>query len=136
MARIEAVGVETFEAEPGRRLVLALEDAGVDVLHRCGGVARCTTCRVEVLTGDPGPMTRPERARLAREPDLAPNVRLSCQVLVRGDLKIRVIHRLRDTNLSNPGPRPSEELLVAPSTAPLVPMPRRESRGTSPDRPE
>ncbi len=32
--------------EPGRRLVLALEEGGIDILHRCGGNARCTTCRV------------------------------------------------------------------------------------------
>jgi ferredoxin len=30
--------------------VLALEqDAHVDVLHACGGNARCTTCRVEFI---------------------------------------------------------------------------------------
>ena len=45
MATVEAVGIKTFEVEEGRRLVLALEDAGIDILHRCGGNARCTTCR-------------------------------------------------------------------------------------------
>jgi ferredoxin len=42
-----AAGLVAFEAEEGRKLVLALEDNGVDILHRCGGNAKCTTCRVE-----------------------------------------------------------------------------------------
>ena len=29
-----------FEAETGKRLILALEDSGLDVLHRCGGYAK------------------------------------------------------------------------------------------------
>ena len=37
----------------GKRLVLALEqDAGIDQLHACGGHARCTTCRVEFVSGE------------------------------------------------------------------------------------
>lgn len=110
MATIEAVGIKTFEAEQGRRLVLAIEDAGIDILHRCGGNARCTTCRVEVVEGDPGQMNERERERLARENDLASNVRLSCQMLVERDLKVRVINRLSETDLSDAGTRPTEEL--------------------------
>ena len=34
--------------------MLAIEqDAKVDVLHACGGNARCTTCRVEFVDGEP-----------------------------------------------------------------------------------
>ena len=51
-----ANGLVETEAPAGKKLVLALEDAGIDILHRCGGNARCTTCRVEVLEGDPGEM--------------------------------------------------------------------------------
>ena len=51
-----ATGTLAFEAEDGKKLVLAIEDNGIDILHRCGGNARCTTCRVEVLDGDPGPI--------------------------------------------------------------------------------
>jgi len=70
MPRIEvetAAGKQEFVAEDGRKLVLAIEDAGVDILHRCGGNAKCTTCRVEVLGGDPGEMGETERNRLALE---------------------------------------------------------------------
>jgi ferredoxin len=95
--------------EPGRRLVLAIEDAGIDILHRCGGNARCTTCRVEILSGDPGPKTDPEEARLARVDDLTPCMRLSCQVQVNDDLEVRVLRHLSDfPEMSDPGPEPIE----------------------------
>ena len=47
-----ASGLIETEVPAGKKLVLAIEDAGVDILHRCGGNARCTTCRVELLEGD------------------------------------------------------------------------------------
>lgn len=110
MAKIKAEGIKTFDAEPGTRLVLALEDAGIDILHRCGGNARCTTCRVEVLEGEAGPMTDRERTRLSRLADATPATRLSCQVLVHDDLCVRVVNRLSESNLSDAGPRPSDML--------------------------
>jgi ferredoxin len=57
VATIEMEGLGRTSAPDGQRLVLAVMDAGVDILHRCGGNARCTTCRVQILGGDPGPMT-------------------------------------------------------------------------------
>ena len=110
MTHVEAVGIKAFDAEPGTRLVLALEDAGIDVLHRCGGNARCTTCRVEIVEGDAGEMTDRERKRLALESDLEPNIRLSCQVLLQDDLQVRVINRLSETDLSDAGPRPDDTI--------------------------
>lgn len=102
-----AIGTMTFEAPAGRKLVLALEDAGIDILHRCGGNARCTTCRVEILDGDAGQMSEAERNRLAMEKELAPNIRLSCQIRVQSDLKVRVINQASVRHL-DPGPRPAE----------------------------
>ena len=115
MPKIEAAGIKTFEATEGRRLVLEIEDNGIDILHRCGGFARCTTCRIEVLEGDAGDMNERERKRLAREDALAPNVRLSCQILCENDLKIRVINRLSETDLSDAGPRVLEDIEAASS---------------------
>lgn len=106
MPTITAVGDKTFEAPEGKKLVLAIEDAGIDILHRCGGNARCTTCRVELLGGDPGPMGEAERGRLMREIDLPENIRLSCQIRLQNDLTVRVINHLHLTDLSDPGPRP------------------------------
>ena len=111
MPKVEAetaAGAQTVETEEGRKLVLALEDGGVDILHRCGGNAKCTTCRVEILEGDAGEMQDAERERLARETGLAEDTRLSCQVRVRGDLKVRVLRQLSTSGLPDPGPRPAE----------------------------
>jgi len=111
MPRIEAEtasGPQVFEVEQGKKLVLAIEDAGIDILHRCGGNARCTTCRVEVLAGDPGEMQELERNRLAVENDLAENVRLSCQIRVHGDLKVHVINQASVRGM-DAGPRPLDE---------------------------
>lgn len=108
MPKIEAetaTGTQAFDAEEGRKLVLAIEDAGIDILHRCGGNAKCTTCRVEVLAGDPGEIKEAERNRLAMETGLAENVRLSCQVRVMDDLKVRVINQASVRGI-DAGPRP------------------------------
>lgn len=103
-----ATGPQAFEALEGRKLVLAIEDAGIDILHRCGGNARCTTCRVEILSGDPGEMGELERNRLAVEADLADNVRLSCQIHVKDDLRIRVVNQSSVRGM-DAGPRPLDE---------------------------
>jgi ferredoxin len=96
-----AGGLVETEPPAGKKLVLALEDAGIDILHRCGGNARCTTCQ-------PGEMGELERNRLAMEAELAPNVRLSCQIRVASDLKVRVINQASVRGM-DPGPRPFDE---------------------------
>jgi ferredoxin len=108
MAKIQAEtanGLIETEAPEGKKLVLAIEDAGVDILHRCGGNARCTTCRVEILDGDAGEMSGIEQNRLAVEAELAPNVRLSCQIHIKNDLKVRVINQASVRGM-DAGPRP------------------------------
>jgi ferredoxin len=103
-----ANGLVEFEAPTGKKLVLAIEDAGIDILHRCGGNARCTTCRVEILAGNPPEMGEIERNRLAIESELADTVRLSCQIHLGEDLKVRVINQASVRGM-DAGPRPFDE---------------------------
>lgn len=105
MPMIEVVGKGSINVDEGTKLVLALEDNGVDILHRCGGNARCTTCRVEVLEGDPGPMGEAEAQRLQDKGMLDENVRLSCQVRVHSNLKIRPVMTVLESGM-DAGPRP------------------------------
>jgi ferredoxin len=102
-----ANGQVAFEAEEGRKLVLAIEDNGIDILHRCGGNARCTTCRVEVIAGDPGEIGEPEKAILATKTDLGDHTRLSCQVRIIDDLHVKVMNQASVKGIE-PGTRPEE----------------------------
>lgn len=106
---IDVEGIGQITAEEGRRLVLALEDSGVDILHRCGGNARCATCRVELLAGEPTPITEAEEGRLNQLSNRHDTTRLSCQVRVTDDLTVRVCNRLSEQpQLGDAGPRPIE----------------------------
>jgi ferredoxin len=98
-------GVGTFDVPFNKRLVLALEeDAGIDQLHACGGRARCTTCRVEFISGEPETRTDAEVAALARR-ELT-GVRLSCQILCDHDMAVRAISRLAGSGRADAGPKP------------------------------
>jgi ferredoxin len=103
-----ADGKVSVETETGRKLVLALEDSGIDILHRCGGNARCTTCRVEILGGDPGPIGEAEKTILASKTDLGDHTRLSCQIQVIDDLQLKVVNQASVKGI-DAGPRPAEE---------------------------
>jgi ferredoxin len=105
MPQLTVEGVGTFDVLQGKRLVLALEDeAGVDQLHACGGRARCTTCRVEFVAGEPAGSTKAEVAALAAKGLVG--VRLSCQVLCDHDMTVRAISRLAGSGRPDPGRRP------------------------------
>ena len=96
----------TFDVAVGKRLVLAIEqDAHVDILHACGGNARCTTCRVEFIAGEPTSQTVAERDRLAARG--LSGVRLSCQILCDHDMTVRAISRLEGSGRPDPGPTPA-----------------------------
>ena len=108
MPRLTVEGMAPVEVPPGTRLVRAIEGAGVDIGHRCGGFARCTTCRVAFLEGEPERMTAAERDKL-RAAELS-GVRLSCQILVDRDMTVRPLMRVGDHGWPGPGPEPAEEI--------------------------
>jgi ferredoxin len=112
--RVEVEGVGTFDVEEGKRLVLAIEeDAGVDILHRCGAYARCTTCRIEYLEGEPDRMTRAEFDVLQSR-DLLGEVRLSCQAVCDHDVKVRPLMTVTSTGLDGPGNKPQPNITPEP----------------------
>jgi ferredoxin len=113
MPRLTVEGFPTVEVENGKRLVLAIEqDAKVDVLHACGGNARCTTCRVEFVEGEPTRMTVAERNVLAARG--VTGVRLSCQTVCDHDMTVRAISRLTGSGRPDPGPTPASEITPPP----------------------
>jgi ferredoxin len=113
MPTITVEGEGTFDVPIGKRLVLAIEqDAHVDILHACGGNARCTTCRVEFIEGEPGRMTAAERERLTAR--ALTGVRLSCQILCDHDMTVRAISRLEGTGRPDPGRTPEPTIMPPP----------------------
>jgi len=113
MPRIEVEGHGAFDVPADTRLVRAIEGNGVDILHRCGGFARCTTCRVEFIAGEPERMTVAERDKLT-EKELLGQVRLSCQILCDHDMAVRPLMRLSTSGLPDPGPEPQVEITPTP----------------------
>jgi Na+-transporting NADH:ubiquinone oxidoreductase subunit F len=87
LARITVNGERVVDADLGSRLLGALQHGGVHLPTSCGGVGTCGLCRVTVSGG--GDALPIERASLS-EGDITRGVRLACQVVVRGDLAIRV----------------------------------------------
>ncbi len=113
MPKLTVEGFETVEVPAGKRLVLAIEeDAHVDVLHACGGNARCTTCRIEFVEGEPTRMTAAERAVLTAKG--LTNARLSCQIACDHDMTVRAISRLAGSGRADAGGPPKPEITPPP----------------------
>jgi len=113
MPKLTVEGFSTVEVPAGKRLVVAIEqDAHVDVLHACGGNARCTTCRVEFVSGEPSKMTVAEKNVLAAKG--LSGVRLSCQITCENDMTVRAISRLGGSGRPNAGPPPDASIQPPP----------------------
>ena len=103
----------TFDVPQGKRLVLALrEDAATDQLHACGGKAKCTTCRVEFVSGEPSKMTAAEKQIL--EARGLSGVRLSCQILCDQDMSVRLISRFEGSGRKDSGSPVAEQIEPSP----------------------
>ena len=113
MPKLTVQDVGTFEVPEGKRLVLALTDeAGVDQLHACGGNAKCTTCKVEFVSGEPTRMTEAEKAVLAAKG--VTGVRLSCQITCDADMTVKAISKVEGSGRASPGNRASDAISPTP----------------------
>lgn len=113
MPKLTVEGVGEFDVPEGKRLVLALEqDAGIDQLHACGGNARCTTCRVEFIAGEPSRMTVAERDVLSARG--LTGIRLSCQIACDHDMTVRAISRLAGSGRKDAGHEPAANIEPPP----------------------
>lgn len=113
MPILDIDGVGRFEVEAGTRLVLALQDNGGDMLHRCGGYSKCTTCRIKYIKGEPQEFTVAEREKLAKQGNTG-KFRLSCQVLVEHDAHVMTLRKYSESGLPDPGPRPEANITPKP----------------------
>jgi ferredoxin len=113
MAKITIKGVGTFDVPDDKRLVLAIEDAGVDILHRCGGWAGCTTCRNIIHEGEPAVMTQAELDKLS-EVGRFGQFRLACQILCGHDMTVEPLLRVSTTDYEDAGRRPENSITPDP----------------------
>ena len=113
MPKLTVEDVGTFDIPEGKRLVLGLTDeAGIDQLHACGGFAKCTTCKVEFVSGEPSQMTVSEKAVLTAKG--LSGVRLSCQMTCDEDMTLKAISRFAGSGRAGPGNRPTDEIAPPP----------------------
>ena len=104
---------KTVDVPNGKRLVLAIEESGKRIGHRCGGYAHCTTCRVEFLEGEPNTMTEAEFDRL-QEKDLFGSARLSCQILCSHDMSVHPVMTAENQPQWNGDTGPEPKPFVTP----------------------
>ena len=106
---------KTYEVEAGKRLVLTIEEQGVRIGHRCGGNARCTTCRVKFISGEPQSMTKAEKERLEAA-GLEGQARLSCQIIFEHDMSLTPLMTAENQPQWNDdtGPTPKESITPEP----------------------
>ena len=102
------VNGRSLEVAENTRLVQAIEASGVAIGHRCGGKARCTTCRVTFVSGEPGTFTKAEFAKLGLSGNEVPEYRLSCQILCDHDMEALPLMTLDNQAWSDTGPAVAE----------------------------
>jgi ferredoxin len=112
MPKLTVEGAGTYDVPTGTRLVLAIENAGIDILHACGGNCRCTTCRVEFVSGEPDAMTQAEKEKLAQKGLVG--VRLSCQIVCDADMTVRATSRLEGSGRADAGSTPAPTIEPPP----------------------
>lgn len=99
--KVTVEGRGEFEVAAGAKLAYAIEQNGIDISHRCGGNARCTTCRVEFRSEEP-PMKQKEHDCLEEDGVLG-QFRLSCQIPVDRDMSVKVLKPVSECDWDNPG---------------------------------
>lgn len=98
---VKVAGYDEFQVEEGTKLAVAIEQAGIDISHRCGGNARCTTCRVKYHSEEPA-MGEPEHQCLVEDGVLG-EFRLACQIRVSQDTEVEVLMPVSTATWDNPG---------------------------------
>lgn len=89
---IENLGRKELIVNNDSKTVLKhLQDHFLDWMHACGAKGRCTTCKMELVSGSENlnDLTEAE-IKYRNKGELLSNERLTCQARAYGDLVIRV----------------------------------------------
>lgn len=93
---------KVIDAEPDETILQASLRAAIAHAHACGGQARCSTCRVQIVEGLEYCAPRNDKeTELAARLHFAPEIRLACQTTISGDVKLRrLVHDAEDIKLT------------------------------------
>lgn len=80
---INFLGEKVVETSPHESILASALKAGIPHFHACGGKAKCSTCRILVISGEEN-LSKPNRKeiKLKDAVHLPPTVRLACQTFV------------------------------------------------------
>ena len=106
----DGVGDQLVAGQSPRSLVVGVRSS--PPVATAPGNARCTTCRVEFIAGEPSKMTVAEKSVLAAKG--LSGVRLSCQIPCEGEMSVRAISRLAGSGRPNAGPPPDVNIQPPP----------------------
>ena len=81
-------GDRSVEVTGGDSLLGSLRNEGIFIPSACGGRGTCGYCKLKVLDGG-GPLLPTEEPLLTAE-EIAEDVRVSCQIKVRNDIKVDI----------------------------------------------
>ncbi|MGC2424355.1 MAG: ASKHA domain-containing protein [Nitrospirota bacterium] len=90
-----------------------LYGAGLRVRSGCLGNGACGLCLVQVEAGNAGEPTKNERISLSSD-QLAANVRLACQLMPEGDLRVRIIDAVSKSHWRDLAPSPFTPADISP----------------------
>jgi uncharacterized 2Fe-2S/4Fe-4S cluster protein (DUF4445 family) len=81
---------------PGRTLLEAAREVGVDIVATCGGRGRCRSCRVKLIKGSVPPPSLADLLQLGDE-EVHEGYRLSCQYAVTDDATVQISPPLEES---------------------------------------
>ncbi len=112
--------LKEITVERGTKLLKALIDNETEIVHACGGKAKCTTCRVTIHKGVPTKKTQAQQNRFEKliefgQPQFDhPAVFLSCQVVVENDMTVSVSETFNPTIHDSLGKDAEDEITPDP----------------------
>ncbi|MDD2227828.1 MAG: FAD-binding oxidoreductase [Candidatus Cloacimonetes bacterium] len=87
--KIDINGKREVTVTGGNSLLSSLSDKQIFLPSACGGRGTCGACKCKVISGG-GPLLPTEKPVLTAEEIAAGDIRLSCQVKVKSDIKIEI----------------------------------------------
>ncbi|MCC3864073.1 ASKHA domain-containing protein [Terrisporobacter petrolearius] len=97
------------EAKENKTLMDVLLDENIFVDNACNGKGVCGKCKIKLISGDLGELSETEKKLLSQE-EINDNIRLSCLVKPKEDIKIELLQKERKHRVLSSGYMPKFEV--------------------------